>query len=125
MDRFGSSHGDRIWLYDTAVQTLLDPTLVLDHNVLAPLRSLTILHYCPQGSKRMEAHLVGYHQSCRIRCARRGAAANGATGSRISTEATHLATFGWRGASQMAFHSASFLITTSMYQFLSPYVPYL
>ncbi len=77
MDRFGSSHGDRIWLYDTAVQTLLDPTLVLDHNVLAPLRSLTILHYCPQGSKRMEAHLVGYHQSYRVRCSRHGAAAFG------------------------------------------------
>src|SRR5258708_6155986 len=77
MDRFGGSYCNRIWLHDTAVQSFLEPAFVLDHNVLASLRSPAILRCCPQGSKRMEAHLVGYHQSYRVRCSRHGAAAFG------------------------------------------------
>src|SRR5216683_4067808 len=77
MDRFGDSYRNRIWLHDTAVQSFLDPAFLLDHYVRAPVCSLGILHYCAKGDQRVEARVVGYHQSFRIRCARHGAVAYG------------------------------------------------
>src|SRR5260370_39997592 len=77
MGWFGGSYCNRIWLHDTAVQSFLEPTFLLDHNVRAPVCSLVILHYCAKGGQRMEARVVGFHQSCRIRRYRRRADAYG------------------------------------------------
>ena len=109
-----SSHRDRIRLHNTALQSFLEATFVLDHNALALVCSPAILHRCPQGNKRMEAHLMGYHQSCRIRCARHGAVAYGLPAHEYRPAQHDLDTVGWRRASQMDFHPGGVLINTSM-----------